>query len=259
MIGERFDRARCIATIERYWSSTNTPSSSGLLDNLDDGEVAALSDACRGYLKFGSLVDAAVSGRLDPSRNILIRDSTPRALLELGVPDLPWVTTQRHIEQELSPKGIPGDHGHGLTRYGLKRLPERIERPFAVYESRRHGIVCVLDDHDSDGLPLVMPFDPSVEDHSLHSRGMVNFVLSLYGVPGLAKRLTAALAEDRLLYLESRDPSGLLGGDEHRRLLRSIRGARGCRQGGNAPLRELSYQAIQGVPLDRNGLSPECR
>ena len=208
MTYEKRERAELATVIESYRSSINAACNNEQLRDMDIGELASLSEACESYLNFGRLVDAVVSGRLSPERNVLIRESTPQLLLTLGLPDLPWVMTQKHIMQVLAPKWSDACHGHGLTRYGIKRLPELIERPAAVFDNPRSGIVCVLADRDPDGLQLVMPFDPATEDRSLYSRGSVNFVLSLYGTPAsnLARMLGEAQIDGRLVYVDPDNP-----------------------------------------------------
>ncbi|WP_273398120.1 hypothetical protein [Thermophilibacter mediterraneus] len=211
---------------------------------LDDGELEMLGSSCKDYLRFGRLVDAVVSGRLPDERNLLVRQNTPRALLELGFPDLPWVMTRKHVEQVLSPKIFGAVHGHGLTRYSLKRLPELMEWPAAVISSPTRGIVCVLAERDPEGLPLVMPCDPDVTDRSATLRGDVNFVLSVYGSVGLGARLNRASREGRLMALDLEALGSLIPEHELKELARA-EAARSSEtiERRNEPLRAIASRA----------------
>ena len=176
------------------------------LESLD-----SLAESCERYLRFGRLVDATISGRQPKGRHILVLPSTPDLLLSIGVPDLPWIMTQGHLNKALLQKGPKG--GHGLTRYVLKRLPEMLERPSAVYESRSRGNVAVLDGKDPEGIQLVAPFLTGTRDRSSDSWGTVNFVLSIYGATNLIKNLVSAAKAGRLLYVDKGRVSKLVGAE----------------------------------------------
>lgn len=195
--------------------------------NLSDDlllRVAERAEDCRRWSRFGARVDQVIAREMNPHDAVTIMPWTPEALALVGVPDLAWVTTQRHIRNELAPRDALHRHRHGLPPETLKRLPEELERPAVVIENRDGCIVCMLDLVDENRQPIVVPIDPGAQDR-VSGRGLLNFVLSTYGREraseylARAVRLAAILSVDRdaLLSLEGKSdlsvPASLLRTD----------------------------------------------
>lgn len=160
--------------------------------------------SCADYLRFGREVDMCLAGRLDRYTAVMIRATTPELLRAVGCADLPWLHTQMHLRNELHEKNPSNRSWHGLSKAQLKALPELLERPCVVLDNpaNKCGLVCVLDQTDSDGLPIIMPFAPDGHGSYQGEEILTNFVLSVYGREGFSQYLERAAEQQRILYID---------------------------------------------------------
>lgn len=109
---------------------------------------------CVEYLAAGVEIDKFYRGEIPYFDAVMIRETTPKLLQELGCNNLPMLHTQAHLVREMAPKDSDLPHPHGLTVALIKEIPELLESPVIVAENlqRADGLVTVLDKTDPDGL-----------------------------------------------------------------------------------------------------------
>lgn len=168
---------------------------SGALDGVTDGVMAAYAERCERYLAFGREVQGMADGALQPRRLLTVLPKTPRSLLEIGCADLPVTHRQGAARREAA----LDKSGRGLGLACLKRLPELLERPVAIYATADlTHVVVLLEAIDRNGLPIVANVRPYGADRNF-SAPQQNVVVGAYGKPTTAAALDGAAKEGRLL------------------------------------------------------------
>ncbi len=209
---------QALYAIERYEETVGRKKGQRWADlhsdyDVDDYDIIAHGLRCRQYLRFSQQVDACLFGELPSTDSILVMSKTPALLRACGMNDLPWLHTQKHLINEITPKSQADSSLHGLSVRQLKMLPELLEHPVAVIDNpdTKPGVVCFLDGKDGDGLPLTIAFLPngsgSFRGRDLNS----NFLLSVFGRQGADRYLEFAALESRILYLNKDKVAQLLG------------------------------------------------
>lgn len=133
-----------------------------------------------------------------------VRGTTPAALLDIGLPDLPMLHTRAHIIAETAPYD-PYGHGHGVDPETLAALPELLEDPVAVIGSRsRPGVLMVV--LDAVAGPFNEPFTAAVSPDvpvagSDNPAARANFILSAYGRGQVIREVAYAVGRcETMLY-----------------------------------------------------------
>ena len=200
-------RRRCCEVVSEYALSVGrgkVPPEA--LEGLSVASLASLALSCQDYLRYGREVDAVTAGVYPAPFAVMVRQTTPRVLIDVGCENLPMLHTQRHILNELAPKDPTGARPefHGLSVLQVKLFAEALDRPCAVMDNRagKEGVVLVLDMADSDGLPVIMPVRPSGTGQYMAQQVQTNFVLSAYGKNAFESYLDAAAREGRMLFLD---------------------------------------------------------
>lgn len=226
--GEALDMA--LADISRYEDSvlrpygklTVLPDADGRLrprEGVTDAVALAYGRLCAEYLAFGDAVDAVLAGTATRWLDIRMRETTPRILRELGMPDTPIGHTASHIRSETHPIGKANLHWHGIPVHVLKRIPELIERPAAVFEHEgRIGVMVAETNYDPIGgreMPLVVYMRPHLEGSRVEGRKPCNFALTVMGEWRIERNITSAIERGELLYVNR----GLVGQGKMRKAL----------------------------------------
>ncbi|MDR1190659.1 MAG: zeta toxin family protein, partial [Verrucomicrobiales bacterium] len=143
--------------------------------------------------KFAAQVDAALAGVL--SRYDTVRlGGTPAVLLALNAPDLPVVMAPSVIRKVVQEK-------HAVAVDDLKRLPEQLRNPVAVFSSSgKADSVVVLTELFENGQPVIAAVALEREKNSDHFT--VNEVTSVYGKQ---KNVLADWVRDGLLIYEDKN------------------------------------------------------
>ena len=178
----------------------------GLSAGLESIEaILRYAASCLDFVRYGKEVDDCVAGNLNRYTAIMIRRDTPSTLQKIGCANLPWLHTQLHLRNELHPKSPSNRSWHGLPLSTLKALPELLENPCVVLDNpaNKTGLVCVLNQTDAEGMPMIMPFAPNGRGSYLGEELLTNFVLSVYGREGFAQYLKNAAEQDRILYFDA--------------------------------------------------------
>ena len=204
--------------VAAYEDSVGRPSSRRFTERADDGRavpsralgdvtggvMAAYADRCARYLAFGAEMREMLEGSIPPRRMIAVMPDTPPSLREIGCADLPLAQRQSAARRAAAPEG----GGIGATL--LRRLPELLERPVAVYAARDlEHVVAVLEATDGAGLPVVANVRPYGANRDL-SAPRANVVGGVYGKRTTVAALDGAAREGRLLSVSQRRLEALL-------------------------------------------------
>lgn len=185
------------------------------LEAMDEGKLKRYYETAekhRDWCRWGIEVNSCIAGSLLSSTTLMLMKRTPEVLQRCGVGDMPWLHTQRHLLNELHPKSPENTAWHGLSVRQLKMLPELMESPAVILDNPpwTKGIVCVLDETDEDGLPIILPFVPSGHGWYRNRDMPGNFVLSVYGRNDFNTYLAYAAEGDRILYIDKEKTGSLL-------------------------------------------------
>lgn len=140
---------------------------------------------------------------LERHNSIKILDHTPQILQDVGCPDLPILFSQSHVRNCLHPKGR-NPHWHGLQKSTLENLPFLLSEPALIYDSltSEDSIVLVLNEQDSDNLPIIASLTPNGSGQYLFEKLNSNYLTSVYGKNNLTDVLKRAYEADFILYLD---------------------------------------------------------
>lgn len=100
---------------------------------------------------------------------------TPSVLQSVGIPDMPVVMYRSKMKTILYDK----EKGHvdSIDKKILKQLPDALQNPFLIFDSKSKGYVIVLDLLDIQGKPIVVALHPNEQT----GRITANIVASAYG------------------------------------------------------------------------------
>lgn len=155
-----------------------------------------MQEPYRADTAFGrEILRIAAEGRSWDRKCLNVSDETPRALRQVGFPDLPIMHTSKHVAHEVV--------DHGVDPELLSRLPELLEHPAALLDDLYgRAVVCVLA-ATQDGRAMVCPVKPRGEvRRGAGSRDMENVALSVYPRKNISVFLAAAERDGRLLYVD---------------------------------------------------------
>ena len=162
------------------------------------------AEHCREWLRFGEDADEYSSG-LGDEHSMLKVCSTPRIFLDMGFEQKPMLYTKRHLLDSLHPKSAENDHWHGLTMQQIKHWPELLQTPVLVADnpSRADSVLFVLEEADSDKLPLLASVKPDGRGNYELSAIQTNMILTVFGKDDFAGYFSTLIADKgRLLYID---------------------------------------------------------
>lgn len=173
-------------------------------------ELVRHAQRCARRLEFCAAVDAALARSMPHWMQIAASRATPPELVEVGLPDLPVAHTQKHIRKELEPKSPEDIHCHGLSIELLKRVPELLEHPAAVWDDvpSRGEVLAMLGALDGDGLPLVAIIRPNVVNETTGEP--CNLMVTVYGNEKGFEKLERACDAGRVLRMDAEKMKKLL-------------------------------------------------
>ena len=162
------------------------------------------AEHCREWLRFGEDADEYSSG-LGDEHSMLKVCSTPRIFLDMGFEQKPMLYTKQHLLDSLHPKSAENDHWHGLTMQQIKHWPELLQTPVLVADnpSRADSVLFVLEEVDSDKLPLLASVKPDGLGNYELSAIQTNMILTVFGKDDFAEYFSTLIADKgRLLYID---------------------------------------------------------
>lgn len=133
---------------------------------------------------YTSLIDALIKAETigkPQHEKIVFVSKTPTYLIEsAGFPDLPLVIIGKTVSKAY--------FDHGIALAFLKRLPEVVENPHALFKSQSQiahaGSVVVLTLEMKGSLPIVVPIRPSGEVGARRESQKANIITSVYAKEG---------------------------------------------------------------------------
>lgn len=183
--------------------------------DLSGGEVSAIASDYHDFLRYCFAVENVVNEDEPLFRAgyggevVVVRNSTPRAFLDIGLQDFPVSITEEHLWTCMAPlpaNGGKNRHWHGLDETLMKRLPWLLERPALIsnHPSSDEKLLVVLPDTDSRGFPLVLPLKPNSATMTLDLDVIeTNLILTVFGPENYANYFGAAVTDDLVIYIDS--------------------------------------------------------
>lgn len=106
------------------------------------------------------------------------------------------------------------EHWHGLSVEQIKKLPELLQEPAIVFDSisenQTNGIILVLNDVDSDGLPLLATIYPNGSGTYMLQKIDSNFITSIYGRTNFENHILNVSKQEKVLYLGKKSSQSLI-------------------------------------------------
>lgn len=162
---------------------------------------AGRTKVCKGWAR---AVGEAAMGKC--TGDVQFLSSTPEALVDIGVPALPWFHSYEHLAKEQRPKEPAG--GHALTGQLLCALPALLESPVTVWRDGRYPtrLLVAVAGRDQEGLPLVAVIDTSASVPIAGERVDCVYLVTVYGHNNFLRKVNVASALGNVVY---NDPAAL--------------------------------------------------
>lgn len=115
---------------------------------------------------------------------MLVLGNTPKALKEIGLPDLPITLTQKHLDTIMNETGkYQKTNYHNLGEDIVKQLPEAINNPLDVVKSNTKNGSIVLITHlaDKQGRTVIASIKTNGKGTVNDTRIDTNVMTSAYG------------------------------------------------------------------------------
>lgn len=155
--------------------------------------VAAYAPRCAEHARFCKKADAALEGALPRRARVVVAPRTPPALRESGFLDAPVVARQGAIARALE---------DGVPRQAVRRLPELVERPVAVWAGKDGRTVTVLLEAVFDGAPLAARLRPNDVVDAKGGPALVHSVTWVGPRPGVEASLSWAALDGRVVAVD---------------------------------------------------------
>lgn len=148
------------------------------------------------YMKYLSKqIDLVLTNKLPTNNQIMIREDTPKILVENGIKNLPMLITQRHIRtaifnlEQARTLNLPLDnktHYHGLGKELFLRGIKDLENPIAIYKNisranANDNFVIITNIKDNENNNIIIPIQ--VDGRGIYNNIMIkeNQIKSIYG------------------------------------------------------------------------------
>lgn len=188
-------------TIVRYETAVGRKESS--LEYLRGAEIKQYAAECEKYLKFGQEVDACLEKKLDQTSAVWV-GTVPEVLQQNGCGTMDLYITQKHLRNILQTSLQNRSHYHNIELQQFKQLPELLNNPLAILQSKSHqgSVIVVLDAQDRQNNPLIVPI--RTDGHAFYKRKNVkaNFILSVYGKRNVSAYIERSFQENGVLFLD---------------------------------------------------------
>ena len=154
---------------------------------------------------------------------VRLRDYTPAALVDRGIPDLPMYMNAAHIrenilnEAEARAKGLPADeriHYHGLGKDLFLQAVDAMDGPIEVFQWRKNpynhygpkDYLVITQVTDQNGNRVVVPVVINSTANANNAYIDVNEIKSIYGKDGLEEYLSRYTADKSLSRVKRKKP-----------------------------------------------------
>ena len=195
-------------TILRYEASIGKNGSR--LEELGGTELEQYAAECKKYLRFGQEVDACLAEKLEQTSAVWV-GTVPEVLQQNGCGNMDLYITQKHLRNILQASLQNRSHYHNIELQQLKQLPELLNNPLAILQSKSHlgSVIVVLDAKDRQNNLLIVPI--RTDGYAFYQRKHVeaNFILSVYGKRNVEAYIERSFVENGVLYLDKNKSIGL--------------------------------------------------
>lgn len=199
MINEYFTEQE--QTILRYEASVGKIGSR--LEEIGEKELEQYAAECEKYLRFGQEVDACLEKKLDQTSAVWVGTVT-EVLQQNGCGTMDLYITQKHLRNILQTSLQNRSHYHNIELQQFKQLPELLNNPLAILQSKSHqgSVIVVLDAQDRQNNPLIVPI--RTDGYAFYQRKNVkaNFILSVYGKRNVSAYIERSFQENGVLFLD---------------------------------------------------------
>jgi N12 class adenine-specific DNA methylase/predicted RNA methylase len=159
--------------------------------------------------QFDDILRQTAEGKLPESSHVFL-GLTPRIYEELGLERLPMAITAKHLYTTLRDNGVlagPDIHYHDLGPDILRQIPEQLKKPLCIVQSENDetDIISVIALRDKQNRQIIVPIAQGRKGYVNNMEIDFNLVKTLYGKDGFENWLTAAIDDDRLLYLNKKE------------------------------------------------------
>lgn len=155
------------------------------------------------WVEFGRDIDKVLQGEWAGSKALRL-GHTSQALRLAGLPDK-WLVMPADVPAKaVGDRVARSGETHSVSLEDLKRLPDHLERPVAIFRSdtQPNAYVAFIDAHDAKGFPVMAAI------HAAAGQITVNRVLSVYG--RIPRRWFAdQIGKGNLLYVDTVKSRGL--------------------------------------------------
>ena len=131
--------------------------------------------------------------------------NTPVFFNRIGCSALPFFISEKHLKKIIAPFRN-GNSDHGLSPELVAKIPDALQHPAFVFDSKKKGdtIVAVLDLYDDMNQPIFVCIHTNGYEKINGKEETVNFITSIYGKrpDGTCAQFSRALKEGRLLYFD---------------------------------------------------------
>lgn len=154
-------------------------------------------------VNFSKQVDEVMNGTYPKRDMLVVSQSTPKIIQELGIKDLPITMTQKHLDTIINKQGDRKNaHYHGLGVDLVKQIPEALSRPLNVLQSdtKDNSIVVVTDLADNQERPIIASIEINGKGTIQNIRIDSNVMTSAYGRNNYDSFMKNNIAKGNLLY-----------------------------------------------------------
>lgn len=133
---------------------------------------------------FSKQVDEVINGTYPKTDMLIVNESTPQILQDLGLKNLPITMTQKHLDTIMNKEGkYSGANYHNLGIDVVKQLPDALNRPLNVLKSatKDNSIVVVTDLSDKNNNIVIASIAIDGKGQINHIKIDSNVMTSAYG------------------------------------------------------------------------------
>lgn len=170
--------------------------------------------------EWDSQVNALINGSFDElfwgdgiNRSSMYVRYEPTAMLQdIGLSDLPLVTTQKHAKDMMTNRWgkdgkVVNESYHSITEEQFRRLPELIERPVAVIlddpkSSHPGGINILTAERDPKGNPIFVTINPDQNSFTYGGTGGPAHFVNMFGREDYQRYIQNAINNGDIAYLD---------------------------------------------------------
>lgn len=154
---------------------------------------------------FDDQVDELVNGTFPRNDHLYLMD-TPDVLVQAGLERLPMLMTQKHAKSVMKVSGKDNVNYHGLTKAGLKQLPNAIANASLVIRAPGYNnrVIAFTDMKDSAGNTVITPIQLNGRGNWQDVEISANILTTAYGKNNVKDMIFNAIMNDDVLYLDKK-------------------------------------------------------